>query len=270
MSFEEIPLDSGLFIDYISWDKLIKIIEAWHYGGCPQCIPYPSTKNGYCPLHGEYDEKDYLKVIEEIISNAAKLKYPMTAFKRIDQKDMKDYLIELCDPINVESVIDIGCGNKGVIAQHYWQDLKRIKRGYAIDIFTLKPLPPLWTPILDDALNLRDHFKSNSVDVISACGFLEHLTPENGVKFLELAEEVAYKLVYLTAATLIRDASTKVARDGNIHHHYLSAWSHEKLTELGYTTNIKDFNTGVWMLAPNEIAAWKKLDGYERMDEEWE
>jgi len=265
LSLEEIPLDSGLFIDFISWDKLIKMIQAWRYGGCPQCT-YPPTKIGYCKVHGEYGEKEYLEEIEEIISNAAKLKYPMTAFKRVEQKDMKDYLIELCNHIEVESVLDIGCGNKGVIAQHYWEKLRRIKRGYALDIFTLKPLPLLWTPILDDALNLRDHFKPNSVDVISACGFLEHLTPENGIKFLELAEEVAHKLVYLTAATLIRDASTKVERDGNIYHHYHSAWPHEILTELGYETNIKDFSTGIWMLAPNEIAAWKKLDGYERID----
>jgi len=97
------------------------------------------------------------------------------------------------------------------------------------------------------------------------------LTPENGVKFLELAEEVANKLVYITAATLLRDASNKVERDGNPYHAYRSSWSHEKLTELGYETNIKDFKTGVWALAPDEIAAWKFLDGYEyeRMGDEW-
>ncbi len=262
LSLEDIPVDSGFFIDFISWDRIIKRLHAWRSGGCPQCL-YPSTNPGFCKVHGKYGDAEYLEVIEEIVSNTAKIKYPMTAFKRIDQKDMKDYLIELCDPIEVESVLDVGCGNKGVIAQHYWQDLRRIKRGYALDIFTIKPLPPVWTPILDDALNLLDHFKPKSLDVISACGFLEHLTPENGVKFLELAEEVACKLVYLTAATVLRDASTKVERDGNPNHAYLSSWSHEKFTELGYETNIKDFRTGVWVLAPEEIAAWKIMDGYE-------
>jgi len=271
LHIEDIPVDSGFFIDFISWDRIIKRLHAWRIGACPQCYLYPSTTPGHCKVHGKYEDKDYLEIIEEIVSNAVKIKYPMTAFRRVDQKDMKDYLIERCDPIDVESVLDVGCGNKGVIAQHYWQELRRIKRGCALDIFTLKPLPPLWTPIIDDALNLRDHFEPNSVDVISACGFLEHLTPENGVKFLKLAEEVAYKLVYITASTVLRDASKKVERDGNPHHAYRSSWSHEKLTELGYTTNIKDFNTGVWALSPDEIAAWKFLDGYEyeRMGDEW-
>lgn len=257
----EVPQKGVWFVDVILWNKICKTVDAWRRGACPYC-GYEPLKVGHCQIHGDYGERDYLKVIAEAVSKISKVKYPLAAVKQIKQKDIADYLIELCDPINVESVLDVGCGNKGIVAQDYWENKRHISKGYALDIFTIKPLPDVWNPILDDALNLRRYFKPKSVDVVTACGFLEHLSERDAIKFLKLAEEVARKLVYLTASTQLRDASKKVKRDGNIHHYYRSAWNNEKFEKLGYETNIKDFYNGVWMLAPFEIAAWKKLEGY--------
>jgi len=44
-------------------------------------------------------------------------------------KDMADYIREVTANMSVESVLDVGCGLKGVVAQDYWEHVKRIKRG---------------------------------------------------------------------------------------------------------------------------------------------
>ena len=184
------------------------------------------------------------------------------------KQDMADYIMRICDPLEIESVIDIGTGDKGPIAQHYWENIKKIKYGYLCDIWTIKEAPSLWTPLKMNALNLLDVLKPKSVDVVQFCGFLEHLTLKEAIKFLfHVAEPLAKKVVFLSCATTCHshvDGSTsigfdpdyKVKLEGNPYHEYKTIWSHQQLEAWGYETNIKDIFSGRFALK-GEIEAWK-------------
>jgi hypothetical protein len=179
--------------------------------------------------------------------------------------DMADYIQKICDPLKVESVIDIGTGNKGPVAQHYWENKRKIKIGYVCDIWVIKPCPPLWKPLKMNALNLLDVLKPKSVDVVQACGFLEHLTLKEAIKFLfEVAEKLARKCVFLSCATTCHgvkggvgyDPDYKIKLEGNPYHEYKTIWSDQQLRVWGYETNIDDINSGRFALC-GEIEAWK-------------
>ena len=172
-------------------------------------------------------------------------------------KDMADYVVELCGDMEVESVVDVGTGVKGVVAQGFWE--KRIPRGYAVDIWTIKPLPPPWQPILDNALRLEKFLDLKSVDIVQNFGFLEHLTKEDGYRFLQIAERVARKLVILSAATYVHGACPdyKVKMDGNPYHYYHSTWHWKDFEELGYETNFEDMRRGITF--SDEAIAWKRI-----------
>lgn len=179
--------------------------------------------------------------------------------------DMADYIQQICNPLKIDSVLDVGCGNKGPVAQHYWENIRKIKRGYLCDIWTIKPCPALWKPLKMNALDLLDVLEPKSVDVIQACGFLEHLTLKEAIKFLfEVAEKIARKVVYLSCATTCHslggpgyDPEYKVKLDGNPYHEYKSIWNDQQLRMWGYETNFKDIQNGKFLLGEEEIEAWK-------------
>lgn len=173
---------------------------------------------------------------------------------------MVDYIQLVCDPLNIESVLAVGCGNKGPVAQHYWENVKKIKRGYLCDIWKIKPAPALWTPLKMNALDLLCRIKPKSVDVVQACGFLEHLTLKEAIKFLfDIAEPLARKVVFLSCATTCHgnlDTNYKIKLDNNPYHEYKTIWSHQQLEAWGYRTNIDDINNDRFELS-GEIEAWK-------------
>lgn len=174
-------------------------------------------------------------------------------------KDMDDYIMELTSNMDVESVLDLGTGNKGVVAQHYWENVKKIKKGYACDIWNIKKLPSIWTPLKMDALELLNVLEPKSVDVVQACGFLEHLNKDDGYRFIEIAEILARKLVFFTAAAFCHGPTRdyKAKKDGNLNHMYLSAWDWADFLDLGYENNWWDMYNKVsfsW-----EAIAWKVL-----------
>jgi len=187
------------------------------------------------------------------------------AFKKVTPKwestfkDMEHYIIDLTKNLEIKTVLDVGTGNKGVVAQHYWENTKKIEKGYACDIWTIKPLPPVWTPLKMNALNLLEVLKPKSIDHVQACGFLEHLTKKEGYRFIEIAETLARKTVFLTAATYNHGLTPdyKVKIDGNPYHAYKSNWHWSDFQELGYETNIDDMREGVTF--SEEAIAWKKL-----------
>lgn len=179
--------------------------------------------------------------------------------------DMADYIQRICDPLEIESVIAIGVGNKGPVAQHYWENIRKIKRGYLCDIWTIKSAPNLWIPLKMNALDLLGVLKPKSVDVVQACGFLEHLTLKEAIKFLfGIAEPLGRKVVFLSCATTCHshegiygfDPLYKTKLDRNPYHEYKSIWSHQQLEAWGYKTNIKDILNGRFALN-GEIEAWK-------------
>lgn len=177
---------------------------------------------------------------------------------------MADYIQRICDPLKIESVIDIGTGLKGPIAQHYWENIQKIKQGYCCDIWKIKPAPALWKPLNMDALKLLDVLEPKSVDCVQACGFLEHLTLKDAITFLfGVAEKIARKVVFLSCATRCHgntnvgyDPDYKVKLDNNPYHAYKTIWSDDQLRCWGYKTNMEDIRSGRFALI-GEIEAWK-------------
>ena len=183
------------------------------------------------------------------------------------QFDMEDYIQRVCDPLDIKIVLAIGVGNKGPVAQHYWENVRKIDRGYLCDIWTIKPAPSVWIPLKMDALKLLEVLKPKSVDILQACGFLEHLTLKDAIKFLfDVAEVLTRKVVFLSCATTCHshegitgvDPLYKTKLDKNPYHEYKSIWSHQQLEAWGYKTNIKDILNCRFALN-GEIEAWKIL-----------
>jgi len=180
--------------------------------------------------------------------------------------DMSDYIAREAAQYKVESVIDVGTGPKGVVAMHYWDNVQRITKGYACDVWKIKELPPQWKPLKMNALDLLDEFEPDSVDVFQAFGFLEHLIREDGLRILEIAEKIARKLVIVSAANCIHgwdgglpgwDPDYKVKVDGNPYHRYNSTWHWKQFEELGYESNLEDARAKKTFIL--ESIAWKHL-----------
>jgi hypothetical protein len=174
-------------------------------------------------------------------------------------KDMEDYVAEQTRDMDIESVIDVGTGLKGVVARHYYDEVKHVKRGYGVDIWKIEELPERWTPLKIDALKLLDYFQPKSVDVVQAFGFLEHLGKEDGYRFLSVAEQVTRKIIFVSAATYVHGPTRdyKVIRDGNPYHYYHSTWDWREFEALGYETSLEDMKRGITF--SGEAIAWKKI-----------
>ncbi|MDD5510739.1 MAG: class I SAM-dependent methyltransferase [Dehalococcoidales bacterium] len=180
-------------------------------------------------------------------------------------KDMEHYIIAQTKNMHVASVIDCGCGLKGIVGQAWW-NYRNIDRGWGCDIWVVGPTQRKWQPLKMDALDLWMLFEPKSVDVVQAFGFLEHLTKEDGLAFLEMAETIASKLVIVSAATEVHgvdelgnpDPLYKVKRDGNPYHAYKSEWLWAEFEYMGYQSNWDDHLAGTSF--ENEAVAWKRLD----------
>ena len=180
--------------------------------------------------------------------------------------DMADYVAREAGKYKVESVIDVGTGPKGVVAMHYWDNVQKIKKGYACDVWKIKELPSHWMPLKMNALDLLDVFEPKSLSVFQAFGFLEHLTREDGLRILEIAETIACDLVIVSAANCIHgwhgglpgwDPDYKVKVDGNPYHRYNSTWHWEQFEEVGYESNLEHAKEGKTFRL--ESIAWKHL-----------
>ena len=174
--------------------------------------------------------------------------------------DMEDYVRSIGMLENTKSILDVGTGNKGVVAQNYYEEEVHINRGYACDIWTLRKLSPVWKPLKINALNLFDILGQRSVDIVQAFGFLEHLKKSDGYKFLHIAERIAKKAVIISAASFVHGMSPdeKAAMDGNPYHHYHSVWHWKEFERLGYKSNYEHMRSG--MSFSEEAIAWKILD----------
>ena len=183
-------------------------------------------------------------------------------------KDMEHYVIKLTkDNKSIMEILDVGTGLKGPVAEHYWTSTKKIQRGYVCDVWKLKPgLSSIWVPLKMNALDLLDVLGKDSVDVVQAFGFLEHLEKKDGLKFLEIAEEIAIDLVIVSAAICIHtfngnecgdDPDYKVKIDGNLYHRYNSTWQWDEFEEIGFTSNWEDAKKGDSFKL--EAVAWKFL-----------
>lgn len=145
--------------------------------------------------------------------------------------DTEAYVRELARPLHVQSSLDIGCGNKGIIAQVYWDE--RGVKVHACDRYVLKPLPPSYVSLLMDAEGLPEQLP-DGVDFVTHCGMLEHIAYDKALRVLHAVEQVARKRVFFTCSAVLRDVDYKVKRDGNPYHYYLSWWDAKAFETLGY------------------------------------
>lgn len=161
----------------------------------------------------------------------------------------------LCDPIpDIKTVLDIGCGMKGMIAQYYWEHDRNIQRGYACDIHVLKPMPSRWVPLLMDAEGLLDKLGPKSVDVVTSCGTMEHLPYPKALRVLHVIEQVAKKKVFMTMSAVCREVMKKCLADGNPFHQYRSFYDGDVLEALGYTVDRERMIKRETFL--EEVTAW--------------
>ena len=147
--------------------------------------------------------------------------------------DTEEYVEMLAENLEIETVPDIGCGNKGVIAQNYWEN-RKIKRGYACDRHIIKSLPDLWTPLLMDAKDLHNLFEHEKIDFVTHCGLLEHIDYESAFDVLECIEKITKQKCFFTFSAFLRDVDYKVKIDGNPYHYYKSWWDVKTIECLGY------------------------------------
>lgn len=184
--------------------------------------------------------------------------------------DTADYVRLLADHLDVKTVLDVGCGNKGVIAQHYWERERKIEHGYACDRWVIKPLPPVWSAVLDDAERLESLIKP--VDVITHCGFLEHLDYEKAFRVLHVLERLAKKLIFFTCSAELRQVDYKVKKDGNPYHYYRSFWDGATFEALGYRVDRARMASSLtfsrevvgWVFFPGAFAGWEYRVGRAR------
>jgi len=164
------------------------------------------------------------------------------------------------------TVMDIGCGQKGIIAQAWWEP--HIKQGYAVDIHTIKPPPEKWTPLIMDAENLVSRLGPKSVDFTTHCGLLEHLEYEKALNVLKQIEAVTRHCIFFTMSAILRDADHKANLDGNPYHKYKSFWDAPTLEILGYHVDRPRMIAGETF--QEEIVGWAIPSTLPKSEERWE
>ena len=169
---------------------------------------------------------------------------------------------ELPEPPKV--VLDIGCGQKGVIAQNYWEKLP-IEKGYACDRHTIKSLPPIWEPLLMDAEGLLERLGPKSVDFTTHCGLLEHIDYEKALRILHVIEQITRKRIYFTCSAILREVDYKVKMDGNPFHYYKSWWNGKTMEALGYYVDRERMSKAITFT--EECTGWVDPD---KLTEPWE
>lgn len=133
-------------------------------------------------------------------------------------------------------VMDIGCGNKGVIAHDLWDEIG-VGKGYAVDRHAVKHIPPPWERLVMDAEDLLEKLGPKSVDFITHCGLLEHIDYDKALRVLGVLERVCRGTIFFTASAILREVDWKVKQDGNPFHYYKSFWCGPAFDALGYTVD---------------------------------
>jgi hypothetical protein len=174
-------------------------------------------------------------------------------------KDVADLLWGVIEHMEIESIIDVGTGVNGVVGLHYLEK-KNIKRKYAIDVYSIKPLPTDWIPIIMDGRDILKKFGEKSVDIITAYDFIEHLNKEDGINWLKDVEKIARKLIFLFTPISengeIPLSPSAGLRPENIYENHKSGWTYKEFEKLGFKTGKND-SENMWK--NTNIIAWKIL-----------
>lgn len=147
---------------------------------------------------------------------------------------------------HVESLLDIGGSQFGVMAKGYWDS-----RGVQISILDLwepEIPPPGFTQ--GDASEAVDIYGEKSFDVVQMTEVLEHMTKAVGYHMLEeVLPALARKLILVTTPCgySVQDR----ASGGNPLQRHISGWSPEELVERGYTVLIN---------GPERVERWREVE----------
>lgn len=167
-------------------------------------------------------------------------------------------LIDTIWPDNIESIIDLGCGdlwwtaNLPGVVKHVGVDLwpEQLKLAWE-----RRPVQG-WVPIWRDALEFLKISTDNSVDAVLAIDIIEHLKKEDGLEILDEAERVARKLAICWAplGMLEREPTNP---DGTHNPYQVHKWGPqpEDFQSRGWETNIYPD----WHQDGGAIFAWKNL-----------
>jgi len=182
-----------------------------------------------------------------------------------DTEDYTRHLVAQWGGAKGATVLDIGCGNKGVIAEAFWRETKAAKI-YACDRHVIKKMSPPVEPLLMDAENLLTVLGPDSVDFVTHCGLLEHIEADKALRILHVLERITRKGIFFTCSSVLRKVDGKVLVDGNPFHYYKSCWGSQEFEALGYTMDVERmanqttflFETTGWC-QPKQIATpWEE------------
>lgn len=158
--------------------------------------------------------------------------------------DTEDYtrMIAAGTGVPINSVLDIGCGNKGVIAEAYWIE-RAVPHIYMCDRHVLKQ-NPRYERLLMDAEDLVKKLGRDGIDFVTHCGFLEHVDYDKALRCLHVVEQLSRLGNFSTASCFMREVDFKVKQDGNPYHYYRSFWCPATMEALGYTVDRERMSTG--------------------------
>ncbi|MCM3129871.1 MULTISPECIES: class I SAM-dependent methyltransferase [unclassified Paenibacillus] len=184
-----------------------------------------------------------------------------------------DFVPLLCELLRFsDSVLDIGSG-PGHLLEYYESRLivaLEIHRPY---LEHRANLSPHIIPINSDARNIGRLFVNNSFSTITMIDSLEHFTKKDGIKLLQLAEQIAkHRIIIFTPRGYFPQSGVdhyKLKGERYQKHH--SGWDEQELLSLGYHVIVlrgfhgqgnPSFETSfdTEHKAMDAILAWKTLD----------
>jgi len=131
-----------------------------------------------------------------------------------------------------QTLLDLGCGTDSPILNFK----HKLKYTLGVDIFepSLKQSKKklIHSDYLQfDVLNIDNAIKNKSFDWVLASDLLEHLSKNDGRRFLSAIEQIAKrKIIVFTPNGFI----TQLTYDGNKYQTHLSGWDFEQMKKLGY------------------------------------
>jgi hypothetical protein len=181
-------------------------------------------------------------------------------------KDVADMFWDVIGKMDIESFIDVGTGPNGVVGMYELEQKEReqkqrqgekgIIRKFAIDIYNIKPLPPDWTTIIMDGKDILKRFGEKSIDVIQGCDFIEHITKEEGIRWIFDCEKIARKAILIfTPIGEVHNPAIDLYPNNPWQNHQCG-WKYEEFEKLGFETGKDDMHN---MWRNSNIIAWKVL-----------
>lgn len=131
----------------------------------------------------------------------------------------------------MDSVLDVGCGDKSPIAK-----LKKNFHSFGIDVFGPSIQKSKKVQIHDDykigdILKIDRFFKPRSFDAVIALDVIEHFSKKDGLKLITLMEKIAKKKVIIFTPF---GFTKQHPNDGNPFQKHRSGWHIGEFKKMGY------------------------------------